>query len=105
LANTKNITKNKLRLEADEQKNSSKKKFLCIGIPLLLLLSIAEPAIFPIGAVILSVIYFIPQGNKVLHAGAEGEDQAIEIFSKLPAEFTIFNQGRRSKRGRAAATD
>jgi hypothetical protein len=93
VANTDNITKNKLRLEANKQKKSTKKKILCIGIPLLLLLfTFAKPIIFPIGAIILIIIYFIPQGNTILHAGAEGEDQAIEIFSILPSEFTIYNQ-------------
>lgn len=80
------------RIETDRRRSTHT---VCkCGIPLALLASVLIPVCIPFWAIIWFAIYQSVKkgGSAVMLAGAAGEDHALAHLSRLPDEYTVFNQ-------------
>lgn len=92
MANMEYVTANKLTLEADDQKRSSRKKILIGGL-LIFVGSLFVHVFLSLFILLFTLLAWAQQnGDEVLRVGAVGEDDAVRLLSNLPDTFTIFNQ-------------
>jgi len=80
------------RIEMDRRRST---RTVCkYGIPIVLLASVLIPVCIPFWAIIWFAIYQSAKkgGSAVMLAGAAGEDHALAQLSRLPDEYTVFNQ-------------
>lgn len=92
MANLDYVTSNKLTLEADEQKQASRKGVMIVG----LMIAFGTLFIHPLASAVILVFTFLSwvsqNGSKTLRAGAVGEDITMNVLSHLPDAYTLYNQ-------------
>ncbi|OLS24943.1 MAG: hypothetical protein HeimC3_18190 [Candidatus Heimdallarchaeota archaeon LC_3] len=97
MANLRNITKNRLIIEANKKRLQALifVQIFLIGIFFILKQLLPErQLIVYLTTIIMTYILFkkIPNVGVILRAGGKGEQKALRMLKKLPKKYTIFNQ-------------
>jgi hypothetical protein len=92
MADTQYVTENRLTTEAYAAQRRTRQNVLVLSIPVVVLCSIAAPALGGIALVLMAFLYFTRQPDKIITAGANGEDIALKVLCQLPDSYAIFNQ-------------
>lgn len=87
-------TINRITEQIETDRRRSTRTVCKYGIPLVLLASVLLPVCIPFWAIIWFAIYQSVKkgGSAVMLAGAAGEEHALTYLSRLPDEYTVFNQ-------------
>ena len=91
MARTHFVVANKL-LEKAAAPKRTRQIALLVGVPLTLVSLFVNGWIAVAIAFITVLIFTFSSSNRVIAAGAEGEEQAMHVLRGLPDTFTIFNQ-------------
>lgn len=93
MANTRNITKNKLTIEAKNMRKKKRRVILAIGAIFAL---IAGFYLHLYAGVAVTIIAFLIALSRrkcaIITSGAKGEDIAVKLLKKLPDSFHLLNQ-------------
>ena len=92
MANLNYITDNKLTVESDQQKKSSRKVVIIVGVTIALVALLFHLYLSLFVLVFTLFIWGFQSGNQILLSGAAGEDTALGVLSELPDTFTLYNQ-------------
>ena len=93
MANTKYVTENRLRLEAQGTRNKRRKTVLIGGLVFALVSGVlTNSSIALVVMIIVGVFFLLITADARIISGAVGEEMALQVLQKLPDEYTIFNQ-------------
>lgn len=92
MANLSYITENKLTIESNEEKQSSRKFVAIFGCTLAVGALFIHYYLSGLILFLTLIIYLLQNGNEILDAGAAGEDISLYALKGLPDTYTIYNQ-------------
>lgn len=89
-------TENQINASINRTRSQAVRRVNQVGIPLVLLAS----AVCPVGIPIWGLMWLIARstaklsGSPIMLGGAAGEDRVLAVLSRLPDDYTLFNQIR-----------